>query len=310
MAAIHYERGEALGPYGVVYLEEVKPHITPGGSKQRRALFQCPYCSNTFISRIQDVKQGKARSCGCFHNALNHKLFFIDISGERYGRLTVLRPTEHDATIWICRCDCGKIIEVSKNNLISGNSTSCGCKRIETLIKLRFRDITGQRFGKLIALYPINNVGRRIWHCKCDCGNETNVTIDCLTSGNTTSCGCAKSKGEECIARLLSEYNIAYIRQHKFSDCINQESGRSLSFDFYLTDKNICIEYDGIQHFQLIEAWGGEEAFNQAKKRDKIKNDYCKAHNIPLIRIPYTQYDNIEEYIKCLCEGEESISNG
>ena len=58
------------------------------------------------------------------------------------------------------------------------------------------KDLTNQRFGKLIALYPLkNNQGRRVWKCQCDCGNQTEVPCNKLTSGHTKSCGCLKQKG-------------------------------------------------------------------------------------------------------------------
>lgn len=295
MAAIHYEKGQVLGPYGVIYLKEAEAHITPGGSRQRQAYFQCPYDGKIFISRIQDVKQGKVRSCGCYHSQLNHDLFFKDISGQRYGQLTVLYHLPDDCNKWVCKCDCGKIVAVSRGNLTSGNSTSCGCKRIKTLIDTKLKNISGQKFGKLTALFPVNNSGKRIWHCICDCGNFTDVQIDCLTTGNTTSCGCQKSKGEELVAHLLTDMHISFIKQYKFDACVNPDSNFKLPFDFYLPTYNCCIEYDGIQHFIPIEAWGGEEAFYKTQKRDNIKTLFCINNKVQLIRIPYTDYKLLDK---------------
>ena len=67
---------------------------------------------------------------------------------------------------------------------------------------------------------------------------------------------------------------------------------------FYLLDSNICIEYDGIQHFEPVNDFGGEIEFNNIQIRDNIKNEYCKNNNINLIRIRYDE--NIEEKIKFL----------
>ena len=61
-----------------------------------------------------------------------------------------------------------------------------------------------------------------------------------------------------------------------------------LPFDFYLHDYNVCIEYDGIQHFKPIEYFGGEEAFQKRQLNDKIKTEYCIDNHITLIRLPYT----------------------
>ena len=65
-------------------------------------------------------------------------------------------------------------------------------------------------------------------------------------------------------------------------------------FDFYLTDYNVLIEYDGIQHFEARESsWNTTENLLKTQKRDQIKNEWCKNNNIPLIRIPYTHLKNI-----------------
>jgi very-short-patch-repair endonuclease len=76
------------------------------------------------------------------------------------------------------------------------------------------------------------------------------------------------------------------------------KSRRKLPFDFYLTDKKICIEYDGEQHYKPIEKFGGDKSLNRVKKNDELKNQYCNQNGIKLIRIPYTMNNkNIEPYI-------------
>ena len=70
--------------------------------------------------------------------------------------------------------------------------------------------------------------------------------------------------------------------------------------DFYIKNKRIAIEYDGIQHFEPIDFNGlGREyakvAFENQIVRDGIKNRYCIENNINLIRIPYTDFENIEK---------------
>lgn len=71
-----------------------------------------------------------------------------------------------------------------------------------------------------------------------------------------------------------------------------------LTFDFYLPEHNICIEYDGEQHFKPIKIFGGNLYFKQIKYHDKIKTQYCKTNNIELIRIPYTKFKNIKQILK------------
>ena len=110
---------------------------------------------------------------------------------------------------------------------------------------------------------------------------------------------CKKSKGESKISEILDKYNINYIQQYRNNTC---KSIYSLPFDFYLPEHNTLVEYDGKQHFEPC-TFGGiskEEAkknFESCIKRDKIKTNFYKENNINLIRIPYFDYDKIEEII-------------
>lgn len=95
---------------------------------------------------------------------------------------------------------------------------------------------------------------------------------------------CGESKGEMEIRKWLELNNINFEKEKTFEDCVNL--GR-LRFDFYLPDFNICIEFDGLQHFKVIEQFGGIEEFERVKERDRVKNEYCENVGIKLIRINY-----------------------
>lgn len=107
---------------------------------------------------------------------------------------------------------------------------------------------------------------------------------------------CKESKGEKQISEILTNSFIKFIRQYRFFNCKDK---KPLPFDFYLPDYNICIEFDGRQHFESIPNWGGEKTFFEIQKRDKIKEQYCKINDIKLIRVKYT--DNINEKLKNVC---------
>lgn len=134
--------------------------------------------------------------------------------------------------------------------------------------------------------------------------NNTKIDIICKKHGSFLQTpkshlrgdGCPKcisSKGERKISSLLNNNNINYIIQKKYNDCLSNE-GNKLRFDFYLPEKNICIEYDGEQHFRPIEYFGGMDRFNKQKLNDNIKDNYCLDNNIKLIRIPFNKYNDIE----------------
>jgi hypothetical protein len=102
---------------------------------------------------------------------------------------------------------------------------------------------------------------------------------------------CQNSKGELEILKYLDNKNIEYISEKKFEDFGLKR------FDFYVPKYNLCIEYDGIQHFESREFFGGENALSEQKKSDKLKNKYCIDNNIKLIRIPYWDFNNISEIL-------------
>jgi hypothetical protein len=125
-----------------------------------------------------------------------------------------------------------------------------------------------------------------------ECGNLTEISPHNFKNG--VRCDKCKSyKGELKIRDLLLKKGVFFEEQVRFSDC---RLKKPLVFDFFLPIHNILIEFDGEQHIRPIERWGGEKAFQLQRKRDEIKNNYCKNNGITLVRIGY--YENIEQKIK------------
>ena len=109
---------------------------------------------------------------------------------------------------------------------------------------------------------------------------------------------CSSSKGETMISNILSNLNINFETQKTFGNCKNKNE---LPFDFYLTDHNLCIEFDGRHHYEPIEYWGGIEKLKYTEKNDKIKSKYCESNNIQLIRIKYDiKFERIKEILENL----------
>lgn len=105
----------------------------------------------------------------------------------------------------------------------------------------------------------------------------------------------SKSLGEDKIRNLLNGRNISFEEQRKFNGCKNI---LPLRYDFFIESKNILIEYDGRQHYVPSDKFGSINEFNKTKLRDEIKNTYAKLNGIHLIRIPYYEYNNIENILK------------
>lgn len=152
-------------------------------------------------------------------------------------------------------------------------------------------DLTGKKYGQLTALEYAGRVDspgdyKRIWKYQCDCGNITYARVSDLTQGCTVSCGCVSSStGEVLVSSILNQLNVLFEREYTFDDCRDK---LLLPFDFYLPEYNILIEYNGKQHYEPIDFFGGELEFKIRLKHDNIKKQYCLLHNIQLLIIPYT----------------------
>lgn len=227
----------------------------------------------------------------------------LNLLGQRYGRLTVIAeaPSQKGSGAWLCECDCGNKKIVLTGALRSGNTQSCGCLHKEIVAKNFSKDITNQKFGNLTAIEPTQDRkhGSVVWKCQCDCGNIHYTTAELLLNGRTKSCGCVHSRGNQKIQQILSQLNLTFLKEYQVR--IN-EINYYYDFAIVYNEKIICfIEYDGILHFQQdkYHGWNNEINWQKTHKNDEIKNQYAKDKNIPLIRIPYTDFDKIDElYIK------------
>lgn len=285
MTRFKYHSGDCLGPNNILMLKR-----TVKKSKKWYGKFKCPYCGKIFETKIDSVVSGDTSSCGCKKQK--------DLTGKQFGRWTVISFVGNKR--WLCKCTCGTEREVVTSSLTSGASKSCGCYNAEqTSCRLK-KDLTGQIFGSLTVLADDGtktNNGHIKWKCRCKCGKIHYVAGGNLVSGVVRSCGCEKSRGELKIGQLLQSLKILYITQHTFSDCVNPITDYKLRFDFYLPSKNICIEFDGEQHFQECKNWCSD-TLKERKERDEIKNEYCRKNDIKMIRIPYWDYNKLnEEYL-------------
>ena len=118
------------------------------------------------------------------------------------------------------------------------------------------------------------------------------MTPDLLIHGGGNCPKCTMTSGEYKVANYLDSMGYEYISQYSFAD---SEISRK-RFDFYIPSVDTCIEYDGIQHFEPVFNFGGEDTFSYTKKNDEEKNEFCKKHNINLIRIPY-MVDDVGEFL-------------
>ena len=224
---------------------------------------------------------------------------FIDLTGKKFGRLTVIKKLEKKGNEWYwqCKCDCGKERIVSGVSLRRGSCRSCGCLKQEKdkSPKGNVIDMIGKKFEHLtvISRQGSDKRGEALWECECDCTAHTHLIVlgSNLRSGHTTSCGCERrSKGELIIAKMLYDNNIPFEQEKVMFQYSNKRYAR---FDFYINNQYL-IEYDGETHYQCnLHGWHDQNQLKTQQERDAIKNQWCKDNNIPLIRIPYTHLKDI-----------------
>ena len=164
----------------------------------------------------------------------------------------------------------------------------------------------GKVFGDLKLIdFAFNAKRHNYYEFECvKCGAHS-FHMPPTNKSDLDACACQacvniRYRGPRVIKEYLDKHNISYQREYKFTNCVYQ---KQLPFDFAIFDPSgnlkCVIEYDGEQHFKFVKHWhGDEEGFKLQQLRDKIKTDFCKTNHIKLIRIPYIEFDNIEQILK------------
>ena len=158
-----------------------------------------------------------SKHCARIRKSGEFKHIDYDIRGQRFGMVTVIEkatpyisPKGYTSVQYRCKCDCGQEFVCHKGSLMSGGTTSCGCKHHRKgKDRPNTKDLTGQTHGRLTVLKMVGSsaVRETLFRCKCTCGNEIICRGVSLTSGNTTSCGCRR---RETWARMIGDKNPAW----------------------------------------------------------------------------------------------------
>ncbi len=233
----------------------------------------------------------------------SHNDFISDVH-KLSPTIKILNNYIDNKTVMKCFCEvCENEWETVASNLVAGKGCpKCGIKK-----RSDARRKTHEQFVKelnninpdiiVIGKY-VSSYTKVLCKCKID-GNEWSaLPFNLLRGTGCPKCSC--SRGEKEIKKILNGLKIDFEYQHKFKDCKNI---RPLPFDFYLPEYNLCIEYDGEQHFTPINFNGCSDedailSFEHTVHNDLIKNKYCYINNINLLRIKYTNFNNIKKIIQ------------
>ena len=224
-------------------------------------------------------------------NSLSNVNDFIqkakDIHGDKYDYSLVEYKGSHKKIKIICTVH-GIFEQVTSSHLNGRGCNKCfaknKCESNEEFIK-KAKEIHGNKYE--YSLIEYENVTKKM---KIIC--KKHGVFEQSASYHLRGIGCPicrESKGEEKISKFLKSKNINFERGKRFPDCRNI---LPLPFDFYLSKYDMCIEFDGKQHFIQHKLWSN---LIDIQKRDKIKNIYCKENNIILHRINYKEINIIEE---------------
>lgn len=140
-----------------------------------------------------------------------------DITGKRFGRLTVVSYLGNSK--WRCICDCGNATDVKTSNLNNGHTTSCGCLSKEQAAingQSSIMDLTDRKLGRLTV---IEYAGNSKWKCRCECGNICYVAQSNLMrkTNPTRSCGCLVNLDKANKQNIQGNTNIGNIKSTKVS---------------------------------------------------------------------------------------------
>lgn len=253
---------------------------------------QCKFCGRTKASKsrrlsIEEI-ESRLESLGCRY-----------LSGEYKNR-------KSDVTIL---CSCGHTRTSRLNTILadsfSGLCADCSSERFRGSNRFTIEQVRKDCEKLGVSLQSTAYTSMKdpmVFACKC--GREFITTWEIVKYYNKTRCDrCSRrqSFGERTVENWLREHSISYIPQKWFEGCGGPR--RLYRFDFYLPDLRTCIEFDGQQHFKIVDFGGTrdrealESELIDTAFRDMAKTKYCESEGLALVRIRFDEVDKIDEIL-------------
>ena len=242
---------------------------------------RCPYCAKLSLSNKLAKSDNQFKQE--VKNLVGNEYTFID----KYVNATTKLRVKHNK--------CGKVYKVLPSNFLSG--THCpfcngNAKKTEEQFKKEVFDLVGNEY-MVLGSYVNTNTKIKVKHNAC--GTVYEVRPHTFLEGYRCPY-CNSPKGETIITKILDTLNINYEPQKTFDDL---KDIQPLSYDFFVPSQGILIEYQGQQHYEPVDHFGGEGRFKVQRKHDKLKADYAKGNGYKLITVPYTEdnFSKIKKYL-------------
>jgi len=259
-------------------------------------------CGNSYEVTPDEFIHGGNRCPECMRNKLTkeqtktHQKFVEEVFELVENNYSVLSEYTHNKVkIRMKHNTCGHEYEVRPYAFLHGNSRCPKCFGTPKKTTEEFKDEVSKLVGEeytVLGKYFGNKKNIKMKHNIC--GHVWNVAPAHFLNTGTRCPECAnyKSKGELKVIKYLTEKNISYINNKP------HESLNNHLFDFQFPNRNLILEYDGIQHYQPVELFGGQKQFEIQKEKDQEKNDFCESNGINLVRVPYWNYEKLEEILE------------
>lgn len=271
-------------------------------------------CGNHFKMKFNAFQQGqRCPICASKHRSKLRTMTNVEFVkrvestwGNDYTLLS--KYVNSDTPIKVKHNKCGNIYMTRPTDFIRGH----GCLRCSYIerapkigvnqrtplseVKKSIKDTLGSQYVVLTRDSDYRGNRQHISIKHLTCGHVYKARYSDIQCHHTGCPYCNSPKGELIISKILNTLNINYEAQKTFDDLKDKSY---LSYDFYIPDKNILIEYQGLQHYQPVEYFGGDSQFTLQQQHDKLKLEYAKTHNYNLITVPYTEntFSKIKKYL-------------
>lgn len=263
----------------------------------------CGVCGTECLSAYDNIKTQKGcKTCGIIKQSKSSTKYSVDmVEKELVLRgFEWLNKSEYADANSIIKTKCMKCGRISSSNVTSRIGNNRGCLQCLGMTRKSISEVRNE-INSLDAEYVVlsdeylnAHTLMKVRHLRC---NSVFSTTRANFRKGKRCPHCIVYKGEEKIKDILKSMGLNFKQQYSFKDC---KFKGVLKFDFvvFINNSPILIEYNGKQHYEPVEHFGGEETFRNQIKRDEIKRKYCSENSIKLIEISYKEFDNIETILK------------
>lgn len=290
------------------YAQE-RTYIKVATKKQKpKSIRNCEYCGDNYYVGAIDIKSHKFCSSKCRANHTREKelrnYYSCITCGSKFKPNGSQKYCSDECSYRKDNCVvCGNEFKVKIASKVKHCSLMCS--------KQKYRKTHEEYCNKLLSIHKGNITPITFY-----VGSDNDITIHCLLCNKQTTgiahkfidsvkrkgcahCGPRLSLAEDEINEWLQQNNVKYVSQYRFID--NDEMSK-LRYDFAILNEDdsvkMLIEYDGVQHFRVVDRFGGKDEYVTRKERDRIKDNYARDMGIKLIRINYKQRNNIDSILR------------